>query len=135
MKLIGKYKKLNDIKSPYLPVFKLKILEEELKEDLYLIDTGCEYDIAISEIFISEETKEKLESSGKGRWEFNPDGKPDRMLTIGAMTLSKDYSKEVFICIWYHSRLIKGEKIIGINIINDFITKLDPFNNHINLIR
>lgn len=133
IKLIGKYIKENDVKSPYLEVEKLIILDEEIKRDLYLIDTGCDYDIAINEIFISQKTKEKLENSGKGRWESNPDGKPDRLLTLGTITLNEDYSKEVFICITFHDGSVKGEKIIGITLINDFISNLDPFKNNISL--
>lgn len=132
-KFIGEYIKKLDIKSPYLPVEKLKILDEEIKGGSYLIDTGCDYDIAISEIFVSEGTKEMLESSGRGVLESDPSGRKDRMLTYGIITLNENYSKKVFVCIMYHSRLIEGEKIIGIGVINDFLTTLDPFKEEINL--
>ena len=135
IKLDAKYIKKIDVKSPYILVNNLKILDEEIKNEFYLMDTGCDYDIAISEIFISEKVKEELIKSENGKIESDPDGIFDRLLTTGIITLHNNYSKDVFICIMYHSRFRLGERIIGIGIINDFLATLDPFKEVISMRR
>ncbi len=131
----GRYVKNNDAKSPYIGVQKLIILDEEVNmKDPYLMDTGCDYDVAISEIFVSQATKAKLLLSHKGTIEHSPDGREDKLLTYGEIVLNKNYSKKVLIGILLNDSF-EGEKIIGIGVINDFVSTLDPFEDKITLVR
>jgi len=134
IKLEGKYIERDDVKSPYCEVQNVKILDDELKSGFYLIDTGCDFDVVISEVFVSPNIKRLLFTSKNCRIERNPDGIVSDIITNGLLILSANYSKKVLVDITYDNHFL-GEKIIGIGVINDFLTTLDPFKDKINLTR
>ena len=138
IKLSGFYVKREGINSPFFIVDKLILLDDELNKEHYLIDTGCDYDLAISEIFISQKTKEMLIVSKMVTREVDKNGELVSLTTkskLGEVIINKKYRKKVEVSIRYDSGFQHGEKIIGINIINEFLTTLDPFKKKITLVR